>query len=165
MITFSMKFLTRASLIALLIARTACVDVNATSEEACPSQKHKINRPATTRAEQKLVSDACNKIQDALNNEYHPKEGSPTRVLCVYKLHNGDKVQEEVKTYLSGYHAKKHYDTKTFNESGASTPDQIIEIAYKPNTDHISLVYKDPKRHNKRVGNEKEVKIVTDFVG
>jgi hypothetical protein len=137
MIGFSKKFLTRTGLIVLLGAQQS-------------------NATAPKISENNLISDAWCKIQKALHDEYHPKEGSPTHISCVYKLQNNTKVQEEVKTYLDGYHAKKHYATQSFNDD--ANPDKIIEIDYKPNSDHLSLVYRDPKRHNKCI-DEKEIKI------
>jgi len=137
MIGFSGKSLTKTGLLALLIVQQSY------------TAKPKIS-------EHNIINDAWAKIQKALHDEYHPKEGSPTHISCVYKLHENTKIQEEVKTYLDGYHAKKHYVTQTFNDG--ANPDTIIEIDYKPNSDHLSLVYKDPKRHNKLI-DEKEIKI------
>jgi len=143
MIGFSKKFLTRTGLIVLLVARQS-------------------SATAPKISENNLIREAWCKIQKAMvedletHAKYHEKEGSPLRISCVYKLQNNTKVQEEVKTYLDGYHAKKHYATQSFNDS--ANPDKIIEIDYKPNSDHLSLVYRDPKRHNKCI-DEKEIKI------
>ncbi len=137
MIAFSGKFLTKIGLLAFLFVPQVYVAKSRVSED-------------------NLIYDAWCKIQKALHDTYHPKEGSLVHISCVYKLHKNTKVQEEVKKYFDGYHTKKHYASEMFNDK--ENPDTIVKIDYKPNSDHLSLAYKDPKRHNRLI-DEKEIKI------